>query len=180
MGRNTKSSRRRKPLKPTPHANKKEVEPDLEEGVVVSELEVRIAIKVGWFAAGKPKMTDAAEAAEVVKIIHQTLAPRVVADSKSGKRTVRDVCRQCAVCDSIRKNYTGARKKGSGGHNKKMDVADCATDNSMAIAVAALNRGASLARAVNRCNQYRTRHGQEKMWRRLSAYGLGSVPGLSI
>ena len=85
----------------------------------MNELERRIAVKVLWFAAGKPAMSTTAEQSSVVSKIMQAVAPSPVPDTKGGRKFVREICRQCAKADAQRKNYTGARKAGGGGHNKK-------------------------------------------------------------
>jgi hypothetical protein len=89
---------------------------------VVSEFERRIAIKALWVAAGKPPAAEWEGSDGVAGRIANELSPCVLS-ATGGVRVVLSVLRECALADAQGDDYFGGRKPGSGGHNKKMDVA---------------------------------------------------------
>ena len=124
---------------------------DVSDGVVVSEMERRIAIKTLWVAAGKPKAAEWQGHGGLVPQIVERLSPFVLSE-KHGSKVVLAVLKRCAELDRKNQDYDGRRKPGSGGHNKKMVVEDCLTDDAMAIGINALNQGFSMPIAVARTN----------------------------
>ena len=81
--------------------------------------------------------------------------------ANSVAKTIMPVLRACAVSDFLGEDYdAGFRRKGSGGHNKKMRIEDAAFDNAMAAGVAALNSGLSMPAAAFRATQFRLEGGK--------------------
>lgn len=147
-----RAKKRKGTYKPGSGKHKKRQAPPAEQGsVTVSEFERRVSIKALWVAAGKPPGDQWGGRDSTVAWIMQTLCPRVLT-KRYGPELVREVLRRCAVAESKSENYDCERKAGSGGHNRKMDVANCLTDDAMAIGMAALNKGFGFSIATGRVN----------------------------
>lgn len=136
--------------------------PEPGAGVQVNERERRIMIMCAWIEANRPGAADVVGRDGLANYIwrqHPRLFP--------GRNSVRDVILpallECVQADEEGRDYTGKRRKGSGGHNIKMRVEDCRHDNAMAAAIVQLNKGMSLAFAVGRANLVRDREGGKRV-----------------
>lgn len=144
--------------------------------VVVSEYERRVAIKALWVAAGRPAEGDWGGRDGTVAWIMSTLCPRVLTQ-RCGPELVREVLRRCAVAESKSEDYDCQRKAGSGGHNRKMDVANCLTDDAMAIGMAALNKGFSFSIATGRVNTKLRALGRKEITEKVLVRLVGELGG---
>ena len=145
--------------------------------VVLSEGERRTCIKGIYMSCGKPAPADWKGADGLVSHIIKTLGENVISQEGS-RRTVEGVLRRLAVAEAAGLDCdVSCRKVGSGLGNKKLNAADWAHDDAIAILASALNLGLSMGIAVGRCNAKLLRDGRPPITKTVALRIVGELGG---
>ena len=135
---------------------------ELLEGVTLSERERRNFIKGTFVSAGKPNAATFGGRDGLANKIKRD-NPILFPNPNSTQDIILPVLKACAMAEADGVDYNGQRKIGSGGKNKKMDIADRGHDNALSAGVTALNKGLGMQRAVDRVNGVRSREGKSNI-----------------
>lgn len=102
----------------------------------VSPQERRVYIKCAYVAAGKPNAAAFIDGRDGLAYQIMRKNRRLFPSRNSVQNIILPVLKALAAAEESDMDYDGSRQSGSGGHNRKMDIANARFDNSMAVGVA--------------------------------------------